>query len=70
MAQRTQTAKGSKPAKATKAATSATRRRPAYQHGVYPDARGRFGEFGGRFVPESLMAALDELEREYERARR
>jgi tryptophan synthase beta chain len=27
-----------------------------------PDARGRFGEFGGRFVPEVLMAALDELE--------
>jgi tryptophan synthase beta chain len=40
-----------------------------YQHGVYPDARGRFGEFGGRFVPESLMAALDELEREYAAAR-
>jgi tryptophan synthase beta chain len=40
-----------------------------YQHGVYPDARGRFGDFGGRFVPESLMAALDELEREYVAAR-
>ncbi len=40
-----------------------------YQHGVYPDARGRFGEFGGRFVPESLMAALDELERAYAAAR-
>jgi tryptophan synthase beta chain len=26
-----------------------------------PDARGRFGAFGGRFVPETLMAALDEL---------
>ena len=36
--------------------------RPVYQHGVFPDARGRYGEFGGRFVPESLMAALDELE--------
>src|SRR5262249_45544400 len=33
------------------------------------DARGRFGDFGGRFVPESLMAALDELEREYIAAR-
>jgi tryptophan synthase beta chain len=41
----------------------------AYQHGVYPDARGRYGEFGGRFVPESLMAALDELERAYAAAR-
>ena len=26
-----------------------------------PDARGRFGEFGGRFVPETLIPALDEL---------
>jgi tryptophan synthase beta chain len=41
----------------------------AYQHGVYPDARGRYGEFGGRFVPESLMAALDELEQAYAAAR-
>jgi tryptophan synthase beta chain len=30
-----------------------------------PDARGRFGEFGGRFVPESIMSALDELEVAY-----
>jgi len=28
-----------------------------------PDARGRFGDYGGRFVPEVLMAALDELDR-------
>ncbi len=27
-----------------------------------PDARGRFGAFGGRFVPETLMPALEELE--------
>ena len=33
------------------------------------DEGGRFGEFGGRYVPESLMAALDELEREWEAAR-
>jgi tryptophan synthase beta chain len=39
-----------------------------YQHAVYPDARGRYGAFGGRFVPESLMSALDELEREFARA--
>jgi tryptophan synthase beta chain len=26
-----------------------------------PDARGRFGDFGGRFVPETVMGALDEL---------
>jgi len=29
---------------------------------------GRFGPWGGRYVPETLMAALEELEREYERA--
>jgi tryptophan synthase beta chain len=34
-----------------------------------PDAEGRFGEFGGRYVPEVLMAALNELEREWESAR-
>ncbi|HVE77066.1 MAG TPA: tryptophan synthase subunit beta [Actinomycetota bacterium] len=28
----------------------------------HPDADGRFGEYGGRFVPEGLMHALDELE--------
>src|SRR5215813_13206644 len=31
---------------------------------------GRFGPYGGRYVPETLMAALEELEREYEKARR
>jgi tryptophan synthase beta chain len=30
-----------------------------------PDDRGRFGEFGGKFVPETLMAALDQLETVY-----
>ncbi|HWL64473.1 MAG TPA: tryptophan synthase subunit beta [Actinomycetota bacterium] len=34
-----------------------------------PDEHGRFGEFGGRYVPETLMAALDELERSWETAR-
>jgi tryptophan synthase beta chain len=33
-----------------------------------PDAAGRFGAFGGRFVPETLIRALDELAVEYERA--
>ncbi|HEV3091476.1 MAG TPA: tryptophan synthase subunit beta [Candidatus Cybelea sp.] len=33
-----------------------------------PDARGYFGEFGGRFVPEVLIAALDELERAMQEA--
>jgi tryptophan synthase beta chain len=35
-----------------------------------PAAAGRFGPYGGRYVPETLMAALDELEREYEKAKR
>ncbi len=34
-----------------------------------PDARGYFGEFGGRFVPETLMPALQQLEQAYEEAR-
>ena len=34
-----------------------------------PDDRGRFGEFGGRFVPETVMGALDELTAGYEAAR-
>ncbi len=35
-----------------------------------PDASGHFGRFGGRFVPETLMAPLIELERAYQAARR
>src|SRR5437870_6334106 len=31
--------------------------------GRFPDARGRFGPFGGRYVPETLMPALERLER-------
>ncbi len=49
------------PAETTTPPTS----QPTYQHGAFPDARGRFGDFGGRFVPESLMAAIEELERAY-----
>ena len=30
-----------------------------------PDRRGRFGDFGGQFVPETLMSALSELETAY-----
>ena len=33
-----------------------------------PDARGHFGPYGGRFVPETLMHPLQELEAEYRRA--
>jgi tryptophan synthase beta chain len=34
-----------------------------------PDARGRFGPYGGRYVPETLMAPLEELEAAYSEAR-
>jgi tryptophan synthase beta chain len=34
-----------------------------------PDTAGHFGEFGGLFAPESLMAALEQLAKEYEAAR-
>lgn len=34
----------------------------------WPDERGRFGHFGGRFVPETLMATLTELEAAYREA--
>lgn len=34
---------------------------------AFPDARGHFGRYGGRFVSETLMAALEDLEALYER---
>ncbi|HRQ74511.1 MAG TPA: tryptophan synthase subunit beta [Phycisphaerales bacterium] len=34
-----------------------------------PDAQGRFGAFGGRYVPETLIAALDQLDAEYAAAK-
>jgi tryptophan synthase beta chain len=37
---------------------------------MWPDARGRFGEFGGRFVPETLMHPVEELTEAFEVARR
>ncbi len=36
---------------------------------MLPDKRGHFNGFGGRFVSETLIYALDELEREYKKAR-
>jgi tryptophan synthase beta chain len=35
-----------------------------------PDATGHFGPYGGRFVPETLMSPIEELERAYHEARR
>ena len=34
-----------------------------------PDERGRFGDFGGKFVPEVLMPALEDLEQAYSQAK-
>jgi tryptophan synthase beta chain len=36
--------------------------------GLVPDATGHFGRFGGRFVPEALIAALDTLDAAYRHA--
>ena len=36
----------------------------------WPDKSGRFGAYGGRFVPETLMAPVEELARAYDRASR
>ena len=40
---------------------------PAYHD--WPDARGYYGPYGGRFVPETLIAPLRELEQAYDQAR-
>ena len=34
----------------------------------FPDDRGRFGDFGGKFIPETLMAAVSELDNAYRTA--
>ena len=37
---------------------------------LLPDKKGRFGPYGGRYVPETLMPALQELEAAYQSVRR
>jgi len=37
--------------------------------GHFPDVDGYFGAFGGKFIPEALVAAVDEVASEYEKAR-
>jgi len=39
------------------------------QHDSWPDAQGRYGEFGGRYVPETLMHPVEQLEEAFETAR-
>ena len=50
----------------TNITNSATQRDAA---AAVPDNQGRFGSFGGRYVPETLVYALDQLEAEYKKAR-
>ncbi len=38
-------------------------------HPDFPDALGQFGPYGGRYMPETLIPALDDLERTYREAR-
>jgi len=45
-----------------------TLRRRSGQAQTLPDEHGRFGPYGGQYVPETLMAALQELERAYHEA--
>lgn len=42
----------------------------AVDFSAYPDGKGRFDIYGGKFVPETLMEPLEQLEREYRRAKR
>jgi tryptophan synthase beta chain len=42
---------------------------PVHDSTLAPAATDRFGAFGGRYVPETLIPALDELERAYDEAR-
>ena len=43
---------------------------PMTTRAMTPDSPGRFGQFGGRYVPETLVAALDQLEVAYTQALR
>ncbi|MBA8825820.1 tryptophan synthase beta chain [Saccharopolyspora lacisalsi] len=47
-----------------------TSRSTAVPEGHDPDERGHFGPYGGRFMPEALIGAQDELAAEYEKAQR
>lgn len=39
-----------------------------FENYLYPDTRGHFEEFGGKYVPEALLPALEELEETYRQA--
>ncbi|PMU87139.1 tryptophan synthase subunit beta, partial [Pseudomonas sp. GP01-A4] len=38
-------------------------------YSAYPDAHGRFGDYGGLYVPETLMPLVLELDRAYQEAK-
>src|SRR5437763_5028632 len=46
-----------------------TRPAPQNDYLAYPDSRGRFGDYGGRYVPETLMPLVLQLEAAYEAAK-
>ena len=46
---------------------SSSEQKQAVNYNQVPDARGHFGPYGGRFVSETLIHALDELESLYRR---
>ena len=43
--------------------------RSGWRLALLPDERGYFGDYGGRFVPETLVPSLDELTEAYRVAR-
>jgi len=45
--------------------TMSTTSHPVPHQQIWPDAHGRFGPYGGRYVPETLMAPVAELEAAY-----
>jgi tryptophan synthase beta chain len=53
----------------TMASATSTPKNTANAKPVAVATAGRFGAYGGRYVPETLMAAIEELEREYEKAK-
>ncbi len=56
------------PTHAATDATSPESEAPVRATMAVPDADGRFGQFGGRYVPETLIAALDQLAEVYQKA--
>jgi tryptophan synthase beta chain len=56
------------PAEPANAARAAVEAASSAVAGLVPDALGHFGRFGGRFVPEALIAALEQLDAAYRHA--